>query len=204
MIIYHVSLAFAQSPAPALSEFAGGIIGGLTGNAAFPTPDVPLTELTTAKKALDDALTALPFTGQQGTAIKDAAQEALANLLRREANYVQLAAKNDLPILLSSGFQVNSTNRAQSPLAKPFIVGIFNETSTQLMVRGQSVVNAHAYEAQIKNGTGGWVAAGTFTSSRRMVLTGLTPGQTYTVQIRAVGGSTGYSDWSDPVSHMVM
>jgi hypothetical protein len=28
--------------------------------------------------------------------------------------------------------------------------------------------------------------------------------QTYTVQARAVGGSTGYSDWSDPVSHMAM
>ena len=56
----------------------------------------------------------------------------------------------------------------------------------------------------MKNGTGGFVPAGTFTQARRMVLTGLNPGQSYTVQIRAVGGSTGYSDWSDPVSHMAM
>jgi hypothetical protein len=32
----------------------------------------------------------------------------------------------------------------------------------------------------------------------------LTPGQNYSVQARAIGGSTGHSDWSDPVSHMVM
>jgi len=25
-----------------------------------------------------------------------------------------------------------------------------------------------------------------------------------TVQARAIGGTTGYSDWSDPVSHMVL
>jgi hypothetical protein len=33
-------------------------------------------------------------------------------------------------------------------------------------------------------------------------LYGLTPGTTYSLQVRAVGGSTGYSDWSDAVSHM--
>ncbi|NOS68990.1 MAG: fibronectin type III domain-containing protein [Verrucomicrobia bacterium] len=35
-----------------------------------------------------------------------------------------------------------------------------------------------------------------------VLLDGLTPGATYAVQARAVGGTTGYSDWSDPVSHM--
>jgi hypothetical protein len=43
-----------------------------------------------------------------------------------------------------------------------------------------------------------------FTQARRMVLTNLTPGTTYAVEVRAIGGSTGYSDWSDPVSHMAM
>ena len=28
--------------------------------------------------------------------------------------------------------------------------------------------------------------------------------QVYSVQTRAVGGSTGYSDWSNPISHMVL
>jgi hypothetical protein len=37
-----------------------------------------------------------------------------------------------------------------------------------------------------------------------VVLTNLTPGGTYSIQGRAIGGSTGYSDWSDPVSHMAM
>jgi hypothetical protein len=43
-----------------------------------------------------------------------------------------------------------------------------------------------------------------FTQARRITLPGLTPGQVYSVQSRASGGATGYSDWSGPASHMVM
>jgi hypothetical protein len=43
-----------------------------------------------------------------------------------------------------------------------------------------------------------------FTQARKITLPGLTPGQVYSVQSRAIGGSTGYSDWSDPISHMVI
>jgi hypothetical protein len=51
---------------------------------------------------------------------------------------------------------------------------------------------------------GPWQGGGLFTNSRSMPLNGLTPGTNYTIQVRAVGGATGYSDWSDPVSHMSM
>jgi hypothetical protein len=47
-------------------------------------------------------------------------------------------------------------------------------------------------------------AAGTFIQACRVLLTNLTPGTSYTLQFRAIGGSTGYSDWSDPVAHMAM
>jgi hypothetical protein len=40
--------------------------------------------------------------------------------------------------------------------------------------------------------------------SQHIIFDGLSPGKTYTVQVRALGGSTGQSDWSDPSSHMAM
>jgi hypothetical protein len=203
MATYHVSLSFAQLPDSELDEFTGAVVAGLTGNAAFPTPAVSIADLTAAQTAFENAMTAMSQGGTQATATKNAAREALVALLRTEANYVQLAGKNDLPTLLSSGFLVNSTSKTQSPLSTPTIVGIDNEMSTQLVARVEGVDNARAYEAQVKNG-GGWLPAGIFTQSRRMILTNLTPGTTYSVQVRAVGGSTGYSDWSDPVSHMAM
>ena len=124
--------------------------------------------------------------------------------MRQEANYVQGAGSNDLAKLLSSSFSVNSTNKTSLPLDTPVVLGIDNGMTTQLIARVQGVDNARAYEAQVKNGTGGWMPAGIFTQSRNMTLPGLTPGNIYSVQVRAIGGSTGYSAWTDPVSHMAM
>ena len=51
------------------------------------------------------------------------------------------------------------------------------------------------------DGTGAWQSAGIYNSTRDMIVHGLTPGALYTFQVRALGGSTGQGDWSDPVSH---
>ncbi|HAF12950.1 MAG TPA: hypothetical protein DHU55_09105 [Blastocatellia bacterium] len=40
--------------------------------------------------------------------------------------------------------------------------------------------------------------------SQHITFEGLTPGANYTVQVCALGRSTGQSDWSDPSSHMAM
>jgi len=61
------------------------------------------------------------------------------------------------------------------------------------------------YEGRIKGPTGDWMTPSVFTGdSQHITFYGLTPGTTYTVQVRALGGSTGQSDWSDPSSHMAM
>ncbi len=123
-------------------------------------------------------------------------------MLRQQASYVQTVANDDLAVILTSGFTVNSTNRASAPLPKPSIENIDNLASTQLMVRLTPIDNARAYEVRINPGNNTWQNAGVFTKARRVVLENLTPGTTYDIQARAVGGKTGYSDWSDPVSHM--
>jgi len=201
---YRVALDFARLPDTQLDEFTSNIVACLTGNAGFPAPAVPLADLTAAQTAFEDALTAAAQGGVQLTAVKNEMRTALVLLLRKEATYVQSLAGQSLPVLLSSGYNAASTNRSRQQLDIPAIVSITNEMSTQLTVSLQPVTNARSYEAQVKNGTGGYVPAGTFTQARRIVLTGLTPGATYSIQARAVGGVTGYSDWSDPVSHMAM
>jgi hypothetical protein len=64
------------------------------------------------------------------------------------------------------------------------------------------VGNARSYEVRTRVGSADWKNAGTYTKARNVLLEDLTPGATYDVQARAVGGTMGYSDWSDPVSHM--
>ncbi|HEY2329637.1 MAG TPA: fibronectin type III domain-containing protein [Verrucomicrobiae bacterium] len=199
---YRVSLSFTGLSDSDLDEFASNIVVSLTGNAAFPTPLVPLATLGAAQAAFHNALLAAAQGGTQLTAVKNEARTALETLLRQEASYVQAIAGQNLSMLLSSGFAANSTNRTSSQLDTPNIIGLDNGMTTQLLLRMQPVSNAKAYEVQTKNG-GGWTPAGVFGQARGIVLPGLTAGQVYSVQARAIGGSTGYSDWSDPVSHMV-
>ena len=160
----------------------------------------PELEMAKARHALSEADTDL----KRFLALKNVAREDLLALLRTEASYVQLTASDDLPKMLSSGYTNVSTSRTKIALPKPDIAAIDNVNSTELVVRLTPVTNARAYEVQQRTGTGNWQTAGIYTQARRIVLENLAPGATYTVQARAVGGTTGYSDWSDPVSHMAM
>jgi hypothetical protein len=66
----------------------------------------------------------------------------------------------------------------------------------------QAVTNAKAYQVQFSTGTGAWQEAGIYPNTKGIVQKNLTPGTVYNMRIRAVGGSTQYSDWSATVSLM--
>ena len=95
-----------------------------------------------------------------------------------------------------------STNRARHPLAAPAILSIANSGTAELTLRVKSAPNARTYEVQARTDSEpSFATKGLYSNTRAMRITGLTPGALYTFQVRAIGGSTGYSDWSDPVSH---
>ena len=67
------------------------------------------------------------------------------------------------------------------------------------------VSGAHSYDvrfAALTNGTpGSWITQ-TVTQARKAVtFNGLTPGTTYSFQVRALG-KAGYTDWSDSANRM--
>jgi hypothetical protein len=203
-INYRVNLGFAGYTYANLVDFNNNIIANMTGNASFPAPTIPISVLETEGSALSTAMVNAAQGGTTLTALKKAARKTLVTSLRKVAAYVQSVASQDAAMLLSSGFQANSTNRAQTQLDIPVILAILNEMTTTLTVRLQPVDNARAYQVRYCVNGGPWSAIVDSTQARRIVLANLTPGTTYTVQSRGVGGSTGYSDWSDPVSHMAM
>ncbi len=204
-----VLLGFTNAPDHSIEETTGEILLHLFGNAAYPTPPVTNAVLTTALTAFTTAIAAQAAGGPAATANKNNKRDALIALLRQLAGYVQGACGNNLATLLSSGFEAVSTNRAQSELSAPAILAIDNGNSGQLLIRVTPIANAKTYEvrhAALAPGgaPGPWQSGGLFTNSRSMSVNDLTPGTTYTFQVRAVGGSTGYSGWSDAVSHMSM
>jgi len=104
------------------------------------------------------------------------------------------------------GFQVGSAVLGSSGLCGWSAGGVFNR-GTSLIYRGRNSVqlghnSCRADSNPIRRSSNSpWVDGGLFTNSRGMPINALNPGDNYQFQARAVGGSTGYSDWSDAVSH---
>jgi hypothetical protein len=202
-----VADGFMKQSAEQLITTAGAVITGLTNNPAFPAPTVDLKAVQDAADGLNTALAAQPHGGIAATAEKRNRQEALIVLLRKLKHYVEDNCGNDLAVLLSSGFQAASVTRTRSQLANPAILSVDFGNSTELLLKVTPIARAKCYEVRSAvmgagNVPGSWQTAGLFTSSRAMTIAGLVPGTTYVFQVRAVGGSTGYSDWSNPVSRM--
>jgi hypothetical protein len=201
-------------PAPMVVAFMGWVITCMDGNPAFPNPRIPLVppvppdptapmDMTTRMNNLQAAITAAVGGGMALTAVKNAALETAFEGLDANAFYVQTMARTDLSMLLSSGYQAMSKNRAQSVLDVPAILNIDNSISTQLNVRLTPITNALGYEVQTCIGTAPWVTVMFSPQARNVTLTGLTTGTVYNVRARALGGSTGQSDWSMPGSKIV-
>jgi hypothetical protein len=207
MPLLRVLLAFAKDTDGDLVAAAGGVMENMTDNPSFPNPPVTMAALATARDELRQALVAQSEGGKLATATKKNKRAALISLLRQLATYVQTTSDNHLEKLLSSGFQAASFNSAQSPLENPGVPRLINGVSGQLIIRMKPVPNARCYEARIApiaaDGTlGPWQSGIFLTSTRYMALNDLKPGCRYQVQIRAIGGSTGTSGWSDATSHM--
>jgi hypothetical protein len=142
--------------------------------------------------------------GLRFTAAKNSARAALDHALRREARYVESMASDNLETLLSSGFFAgNGTYRVSAPLGKPAVTLECDAGTGRMRVKFPAVRNAKMYQVQSSaNGNGAWQEVGNFNGTRGILLEQLVPGTVYNVRVRALGGSTGSGDWSDPVSKM--
>ena len=210
MGLLRVLIGFTHASDHVLEETAGQVLAGLygTATATFPTPPVSETALQAALTTFTNAVAAAAQGGSAARAAREVAGDTLIGLLRQDALYVLTVVQKiadpaaSMAALLASGFDAVSTSRTQQPLATPSIGDIKNVGTGRLQITLQAVPHARRYEVQSKSGTADWASAGLFNSTRQMVVTGLTPGTNYTFQVRALGGSTGQSEWRNPVSHM--
>jgi hypothetical protein len=211
MALLRVLLGFATGADHYLEETAQSVADNLYGNSNYPdTPPVTEVDLRAALAAFLSAIAAADAGGPEQTADKANKREALIVLLRRLAAFVQERHDNDLAKLLSSGFEAASTNRAPTPLAKPAIREIKLGHSGQAIPKlVETIPNARSYQLRVcpiePNGApGAPLPQEIYTNSRDMKFSGLTPGGQYQFEIRAVGGSNTYSDWSDPLIARVL
>ena len=200
------------SDADALTQ-AGAVMKGIFVDKAISAQ--PPVDQATFQAAIDDLNAAMIAVTQSGggttmITVKNAKRKVLDNDLRKLAHFVQLNCNEDQQIVAKTGFQSRlAPVRSNAQLDKASIVSIDTLHTRQLSVTAGKVLRAKLYEVGVavvgaNTTVGPFQSAGFFTKSRAMAVTGLTPGTTYAVQVRALGGTTGSGDWSDPVAHMCM
>ena len=199
------SRTFTKLSDTELSKFLGATIAGFSGNTDLSAPVVPVTELTTLKTQFDQAIVKAAQGGTVNTATKNLARAGVITALEKNASYVDINCDDDLAILLSSGYHNVSTSRAQTVLAPPQVLAVEHAQTGELKVRIKADGNAKTFVGRIKQANGSEFGPSiSFKNSRSILFKGLTAGATYVMELCAIGGSTGQSDWSDPVSKMAL
>jgi len=187
-----------------LDRFVEKVLASMKGNLNFTTPDPALADIQTALDTFTAAVAAKDQGGSQARQARDDARVALLALVRQLALYVQKESKGNPTVMLSSGFDITSGSHTQTPLTTPVINNVTNGPSGTALIHAQPQDNVKSVLPQYREtGTTAWLNGPICTQMRNIPVPGLTPGKTYDFRVQFYGGSTGQSDWSDVVSHMV-
>ena len=189
-----------------LVKDAQTIVTSMTNNASYATPSPALASVTTAINDFSVAIYNAADGGKTLTILKNQKRAALSALLRLLASYVQVACKGDLAALSSSGFPIWKPSRTPvgvlpAPAAPVLSLGA---RSGDLNASTPPVPNASVYtwRVALASAPDAYVLEQQTTAASD-TFEGLSPGQTYLVDVNAVG-SAGPSDWSDTAQQMVL
>jgi hypothetical protein len=181
---------------------------GIVNNPAYPNPPIDIAAFRSAIDAYAAAIAAALDGGRTALTERDKRRAEMIIMLRQLGHYVEVACKGDMSTFVTSGFVPASTTRPPAQrTGQPVIASVRQgSNSGQLVVTIKAVPKARHYELR----SGAVPAAGGAVNWTTMLLTAtkpatvfnnLTPGGTYTFQVRAYG-KLGYSDWSDTAGRM--
>ena len=186
------------------------ILKAFTGNVNFPNPPVDLTVLKTKLDAFAGAIADAKDGSKKAITLRNQMGEEIERMLRVLASHVELNCKDDLNIFLTSGFTPRSTTRTPpQPLAPTIVISVDQGVSGEFKVSIKSVSRAKNYQVRSGQvGAGGatpttWSIVTVPNAKTAAVISGLTPGTTYAIQVRAYG-RLGFTEWSDSAVRMAI
>ncbi|MBK8498874.1 MAG: fibronectin type III domain-containing protein [Flavobacteriales bacterium] len=201
---FNVRLGISGITPTTLVEKGRNHVTMLTGNAAFVTPTPPLSRITAACDALDNANQAYDFNrGKVEKEARDVAANELKDLLRELAGYVQANCNNEKDLILSAGFDVR---RSASPLGELPAPGNVRALVTPFTgridlrwngVRGRLIYAVYMTAIDPLD-PAGWNLL-TQTSKNRHTVEGLTSDRVYSFRLQTIAAA-GVSPMSDLAS----
>lgn len=196
---------FSQLSDDAFFTKVGAIITALTNNPNFPTTDPKLVDLQAAVGLLNQAMTMAP--GQARDEAVAAQRRAVEQMLEDLADNLEKTALNDPVKLATTGFDLKKTP-SQTGEAPPIPQNVrlrLTGTSGEAQVFCDASERAKGYQVQTAPdpNAGPWTDYDTFSSTRSMILRGLTRAKDIWVRVRAIGPNNTKSGWSDPATILV-
>jgi hypothetical protein len=181
------------------------ILDGMTNNPAFTTPPVDMATFKAAIDSYNTLRTDALDGGKKAISARRKQREVVIKIATQLGHYVQTASNNDLATFNTSGFVAASNTRTPpQPLTSASFKWIDRGPTTgSIVVKVTGIPGAVSYDLRYAvvgagNTPGPWVEQ-VLTSPKAVTLNNLTPGSTYTFQVRALG-KLGYTDWCDPMT----
>ena len=191
---------------------AGNIAGAAYNNpdyAGAPPQPVDQPTLKAAIDALVAANAAAVDGGKKAIQQQKHAKEVLVEILIQLAHWAEANCKKDMKTFLSSGFQAAASTKPKAAPLSETIRKLVQGNSGQLLVTLMKYPGASSYEVRWGAAPAGggvptaWSSQPLPNVKTPATISGLIPGTTYVIQARAVI-KTGYTDYGQPVLHMVI
>jgi len=174
---------------------------GMLNNPAYPSPPIDMPGFKSAIDTFTAAVAATLDGGKTATTDRDKRRADAIIMLRLLGHYVEAVCKNDMKTFVSSGFAPATTVRTPAqPVSAPLIVAVDQGNTGQLVITIKKVAGARNYEVRYAalpaaGATTNWTVRTVANAKPPTAISNLTPGGTYTFQVRAFG-KLGFSDWS--------
>ena len=159
-----------------LITYASGVVTGMTGNAAFPSPSPALATVATAITDLQTAETAALARSKGAAATRNARRAVLVTLLQSLRMYVQAIAddhaENAPSIIQSAGMAVKKTVTRHARV----FAALAGAVSGTVRLVAPSAGHRASYDWQYSTDGKAWVELAS-TLQARTTMTGQTPGR---------------------------
>jgi hypothetical protein len=191
-----------------LIQFGRNIHAKMVTNATiFATPPVPMADLASALDDLEVAQQNTYGTGSSAILIRNEKQATVKSLLKNLSLYVQMVSKGDAGIIDMAGMTIKSRGpRRYDALAVPENLRAFILRKGVIGLRWNRVHNAKSFIIEYcpdPMTPDGWKPGMTNSGANGRV-ENLASGKTYWFRVRAIGSDGLTSDWTEPLSQMVL
>jgi hypothetical protein len=185
MVEKKATLSFKRSSDSGFLAKGKEVQTSMTGNANFANPEPAITSLDKTVADYEDAFLLAQNLGRINVAKKNEARLALTNVLTQLVVYVNFIAKGNVPILLSSGFDITKDKVAKSNGTAGVVILTNGKSTGELIATVKGAGNNANYQFSITDTWAGdktvWIS--TPSKKRKFTFTNLIQGKQYWVKV---------------------